>query len=190
MERHGSEGVKSEGKRAKRETGRGINKRFWHVKKLEEELSQVRCQTIKDFSDVYHYYTCKELGPMRAAIRRLACNCQACDKMIQKPWANGIAAEDQERFNDPEDCYFNSLFEHENKWHVVELVEKKDTDKEDIDKERKVTITHVTTSLASSVEVGNIGAFGFEKDNQQPTEEECYLVEFNGKSYLEQQTGT
>ena len=98
-----------------------------HVRKLEDKLSDVKCQTIKDFSDtstfsdMYHYYTCKELGPMRAAIRRLACNCEACDQTIQKPWVNGIAAQDQERFKDSEDCYFQSIFGNENKWHIVDL---------------------------------------------------------------------
>ena len=50
LERHGSEGVKSEGKRAKRESERGINKNFWHVRNLEDNQSDVRCKTIKDLS--------------------------------------------------------------------------------------------------------------------------------------------
>ena len=141
---------------------------------------------------MYHYYTCKELGPMRAAIRRLACNCEACDQTIQKPWVNGIAAQDQERFKDSEDCYFQSIFENENKWHIVDLVEKSADDELDVIEIREDTLRHMTTSLASSVEVGNIGAFGFEKvgkKNNDEKEEEYYLVEFIGKPYLEQQTG-
>ena len=166
------------------------------MRKPYNKLSDVRCQTIKDFSDtsnfsdMYHYYSCKALGARRAAIRRIACNCEACDQIIQKPWANGIAAKDQERFKDSEDCYFKSISENENKWPIVDLAEKSNTDEEDIDEIREVTLTHMATSLASSVEVGNIGAFGFEKDDQETTEEDYYLVEFIGKPYLEQQTGT
>ena len=91
LERNGAEGVKSEGKRAKRERERGINKRLWHVRGLREELSDVKCATIKNFSktcnfsDMYHYHTCYELGPSTAALRRFPCNCQACDEVITKP---------------------------------------------------------------------------------------------------------
>ena len=81
LERYaGSEGVTSEGQRAKRESQRGIKNRYWHVRELEEKLSDVKCATIKDFSDtctfsdMYHYYTCKELGPSKAAMRRFPCN--------------------------------------------------------------------------------------------------------------------
>ena len=45
-----SEGLKSEGKSAKRERERGINKRHWHVRDPKEELSNVRRATIKDFA--------------------------------------------------------------------------------------------------------------------------------------------
>ena len=64
----GGEGVKSEGKRAKRESDRGINKRHWHVRELEQKLSNVKCETIECFSDtclfsdMCHHCTCPELG--------------------------------------------------------------------------------------------------------------------------------
>ena len=132
------EGVKSEGKRAKRESERGINKRYWHVRELEHPLSNVKCETIEDFSDtcvfsdMYHYYTCPELGVRKAAVRRLACNCTACDEMITKPWTHGIIPEQQERFKDPGNCKFKSLFGNENRWHIVDLLEKNATDKEEV----------------------------------------------------------
>ena len=34
------------GKNAKREKGRGIERRHWHVRGLMEQLSDVRCKTI------------------------------------------------------------------------------------------------------------------------------------------------
>ena len=73
----GAEGVKSESKSAKRERERGINKRHLHVRDLTEELSNVKCATIKDspdnsceLSDIQHCCTCSELGPGKAALRR------------------------------------------------------------------------------------------------------------------------
>ena len=53
-----------------------------------------------------------------------------------------------------------------------------DTDKEDVDEESKDVLTHVTNSLSASVEIGNIRAFGFQKDKANDLEEEYYLVEF------------
>ena len=101
LERNGGEEVKSEGKRAKRESERVINKRYWHVRNITDKLSDVNCNTIKDFldsctfSDMYHYYTCPDLGPRKAALRRLACNYEACDEQITMTWAMGLDAEDQ-----------------------------------------------------------------------------------------------
>ena len=152
---------------------------------LREELSDVKCATIKNFSktcnfsDMYHYHTCHELGPSTAALRRFPCNCQACDEVITKPWVPGIKDPAlQPRFKDAEGCYFKPLLEDENKWHFVELKEKSGTDKEDVEEERQVVLKHVTTSIGRSIEVGNIGAYAFEKDMQ--SEEDYYLVEFIG----------
>merc|ERR1739836_149042 len=85
LESKGAEGVKSEGKSAKRERERGINRRHWHVRDLTEELSNVKCETIKrfsddscKFSDICHHCACPELGPRMAALRRFPCNCTAC----------------------------------------------------------------------------------------------------------------
>ena len=46
LEGKGAEGVKSMGKSAKREQGRGIERRHWHVRGLLEQLSDVRCKTV------------------------------------------------------------------------------------------------------------------------------------------------
>ena len=195
LERNGSEGVKSEGKRDKREGSRGIKNRYWHLR--EEDLVQVKCATIKDFSktcnfsDIYHYYTCRELGPNKAALRRFPCNCEACNEIITKPWVYGVKAEKQERFADPEDCYFKPLLEDYNQWHFVEL-NTKGEDEEGVDKEREIVPRHVTTSLSASVEIYNIGALAFQKDkkSEEETEEEYYLVEYIGRPYTSQDEST
>ena len=46
LESDGSEGVKSVVKREKRERQRGINNRFWHVRKLDDELVNIKCARI------------------------------------------------------------------------------------------------------------------------------------------------
>ena len=44
---------------------------------------------------MYHYYTCPDLDPRKADLRRLAGNCEACDEQITMTWAMGLDAEDQ-----------------------------------------------------------------------------------------------
>ena len=46
LEMDGSGGVKSEVKREKWERERGINKRHWHVRKLDEEFVSIKCDSI------------------------------------------------------------------------------------------------------------------------------------------------
>ena len=48
------------------------------------------------FKDMYHYYTCPELGINKAALRREPCNCTACDKTVRKPWVPERAIEDKQ----------------------------------------------------------------------------------------------
>ena len=58
LERNGGEGVKSEGLRSKRESDRVINKRYWYVIKITDKLSDVKCNTIKDFQIAAHFLIC------------------------------------------------------------------------------------------------------------------------------------
>ena len=68
LEIDGGEGMKSVVKSEKRERERGIKNRYWHLREEFEKLSEIRCSTIKieeegvSFKDMYHYYTCPELG--------------------------------------------------------------------------------------------------------------------------------
>jgi len=188
LENEGSEGVKSEGKRAKRESERGISNRYWHVRKIEDKLNNVRCETIKNFSktctfmDMYHYYTCPELKIGFAALRRHPCNCTACDETIRTPWDNSKAAKDQGRFVTPEGCYFRTVFGDHNCWYIVEVKPGADTDEEDLTDIFKDVLHHVTSAVAASVELGNIGAIATDDESSDG----YYLVEFTGVPYTEQ----
>ena len=70
---------------------------------------------------------------------------------------------DQPRFVNAESCHFRSLFGDENKRNFVELQERAASDPEEVDEEREVVLRHVTTSVARSIEIGNVGAHAFDK---------------------------
>ena len=77
--------------------------------------------------------------------------------MITKPWDNGIVTAKQERISDPMHCYFKPLIEDDNEWYFVDLKERKETDKEDMEENRKDVLEHVTNYVSATVEIGNIG---------------------------------
>ena len=196
LEGKGAEGVKSMGKSAKREKGRGIERRHWHVRGLLEQLSDVRCKTVGvekfpegcSFSDMFHHHVCPELGPNRAALRRCPCNCMSCDEVITRSWMNGVKdPANQPRFENSDGCHFRSLFDDENKWHIVELQERATSDAEGVDEEREVVLRHVTTSVARNIEIGNMGAGAFDEGEGESGEEQCHLVEFASLPWTDQE---
>ena len=171
----GSEGVKSEVKREKRERERGINGRFWHVRSLEDKVLKIKCGKVNHpkfekkfctFADHYHYYTCPELGVGKAALRRQPCNCTACDRTIRKPWEEDKEPEDQSRFVNPEDCFWRDVFGNHNDWHIVDIHQVGKDEKEiEMDEAEALhdILHHVGSAVAESVDVGKIGAEGSSK---------------------------
>ena len=140
------------------------------------------------FSDMHQHHVCPELGVNRAALRRHPCNCKSCDETISRSWMHGVKDHaDQPRFMNPVGCQFRSLFDDENKWHIVELQERAASDPEEVDEEREVVLRHVTTSVARSIKIGNVGAHAFDKDKGERGEEEYYLVEFASLPFTDQE---
>ena len=185
LEREGGQGVKSAGlKYEKREANRGINQRYWHVREIDEKLYQPRCVTIKipedgvSFTDMYHYYCCSEFGnkKWRAALRRVPCNCPACDETIRLPWIDGMPANDQPRFKNPDDCYLKPVLGDSNKWYIVDLELSDKGVPEDAELAYRQVLQHVTSSIAESVEVGQIGAVAC--DDTHGSSNGYYLIRF------------
>ena len=167
------------------------------MRDLTEELSNVKCVTIKDFSDdckvsdICHCCTCPELGPGKAALRRFPCSCEGCDDAITQSWVNGIKeAAKQLPLQNASDCFFKPLLEDKNKWHFVDLHERVGSDEDEVDEERQLVLRHVTTSVARSIEMGKIGAFAFEQREGESNEEGHHLIEFTGLPRTEQGEGT
>lgn len=194
LELEGGEGVKSVVKRQKRELNRGVDNRYWHVRPVTETLEPMKCCTIQipnpnlSFKDMYHYYTCKAMGVGVAALRQIPCSCTACDEKIRLPWVDGMDASKQPRFGNVTDCYLNSILEDSNGWYIVDLVMKnpEDGDEEDIDEAHQEVLYHVTTAVAQTVVVGEIGAVA---TDDEEAADGYYLVQFTGLPYTDQAPG-
>ena len=66
-------------------------------------------------------------------MKRFSCDCEACDDIITKPWDYSVRAGKQELFADLIDSYFKPLLEDDNTWHFIDLKERNETDKEDVE---------------------------------------------------------
>ena len=97
-----------------------------------------------------------------------------------------MKAEDQPRFKNSDDCYFKSIMEESNCWYIVHLVERNDTDQDDIDEENEEILNHITSYLAQTIEIGGYGAVATADEDSL---EGYYLVEFLGLPYTDQETG-
>ena len=194
LEQDGGEGVKSVVKREKREKDRGINKRYWHLRAMEEKLSDARCHTIQipekgvNFSDMHHYYCCPQLGPGRAALRRVPCYCQACNSKLKLPWINGKDYYEQERFQFVDDCYFASILGDVNKWYIVDIKQSElKSTKDDFDEVHAVVLDHITSKIVADVKIGETGAIGVDANELCPLGYE--LVKFTSLPYTDQKSG-
>ena len=135
LEIEGSEGVKSEGKRDKRELNRGFSNRYWHVRPASEKLFNHKCATI-------------QIPNLNLSFKDMFCNCNACDEKIRLPWDSSVVeAKDHPRFGKVHDCYFNSILEDSNCWYIVKL-ELKAGEEEDVDEAHQEVLHHVTTDIA------------------------------------------
>ena len=193
-----STGIKYESMQRNKE----INQRYWHVRGIDEELSKIRCSTVKmpekgvTFKDMYHYYACPDLGAnemkMKVALRRIPCSCQACDEMIRKPWVHGKPANEQPRFQDVMDCYLRPILEDSNRWYIVDLMRLKPTDEEEAEEmeesEEKLNrgvLHNMTVYMGSKVKVGEVGAVACGNDRKE-AKEGYYLVRFTSLPYPDQ----
>ena len=136
---------------------------------------------------MYHYYTCRELGVGKVALRQIPCNCNACDEIIRLPWDDGISAEMQNRFQTVEHCFFRSILGDANRWHVVKIKESAAGDAEEADETRYDVLQHVTAAVGKSIVVNEIGAIS---TGDEDATDGYYLVEFTGEPYTDQNDGS
>ena len=87
----------------------------WVVRGEGEEVPLGGCGTIRVSrggsppQGSYHYYTCPQLGPNKAALRRHPCGCDACHKRLGLEWAPGESIGGQPRPKANSGCWYYSL---------------------------------------------------------------------------------
>ena len=125
------------------------------------------------------------LGIGMAALTRQPCNCAASDETIRKPWDPDQEPEQQQRFENPEDCFWRSVYgEHHNDWYIVKIKSVGKDDKAietDIAEARHDILHHVASAISETVEKEKIGAVSTSEYEHAPNA--YYLVEFIDTPY-------
>ena len=110
---------------------------------------------------------------------------QPCDETTRKPWDPYQEPEQQQCFENPEDCFWRSVYgEHHNDWYFVKIKPVGKDDKAietDIAEARHDILHHVASAIAESVKVGKIGAVSTSRCKLAPNG--CHLVEFIGRPH-------
>lgn len=186
---------KIEKKTKVKKEGRTINERFWHVRKKDVHLNMSKYETIKlkekgtTFNDMYHFYTCKELGKGVVAMRRVPCYCKYCNLQLKKPWVNGVRREKQDRFKTIDNFFLSSIVGDENKWRIVDITEtKSESVEEDEDQIRFDSLQSQTIAISQKIKKGNFGAVNTCDPN---TQHGYWIVKFTDDNvYTDQTTGS
>jgi hypothetical protein len=116
------QGVKSQGKYAKREAIAVMTQRHYHVQQQEDVLfggmkmelhglDSVRGQTHNGLMAHYNIRADPKLGVGRVALRRVPCGCKQCMLQLLEPWTPGLAADKQPRYAPSLNCHWWPLFE-------------------------------------------------------------------------------
>eukprot|EP00966_Prymnesium_polylepis_P105434 2441600-Prymnesium_polylepis.1 len=169
-------GVKSEGgKRQKREAAAKTQERHYHVqdpagvKYTKTSREAVGFEKGEHNGLLAHYslHVSKELGPGKAALRRIPCACVACLEQIELKWERGVEPSQQPRFASSKKCQWWSIFAPRelqsdgswkmlegaglNDWKIISLEEKKGSDPEQAEEALAEALAGITEIMAARI---------------------------------------
>ena len=121
-------------------------------------------------------------GKFQAAMRRVVCNCEACDTTIRLPWVPGMPGQDQPRFENPAACVLRPVMGETNKWYIVDVVPSDQGSPEDAIEVYQDVLIHIASAIAKDVKVGQVGAVATPKDKDQAPDG-YYLMKFTSLPY-------
>ena len=170
---------------------------YW-VRGGAEELSGIKCKPTKlpkgqKIRDQYHIYCCPELCLGRVALRKIPCNCIACNNQMKKKWIHKMPAEQQPRFQLAKDCKYSKVLGESNKWLIVELEQRDANDtnyfpyqKEEGNLIKQQIRNHITLKVVDEIEEGYIGAVVTSDDSADGG---YYLIKWTGTPFTDQESG-
>ena len=141
--------------------------------------------------EFYQIHCHKGLGTDTVAMRRIPCHCDACRKVLRKPWIHSVSPKDQPRFQDVPGCELKPILGNFNSWEFVQFHPRKKGEpnyEEYMDEEAKLvledTLDYVTSVVASEVEIRMVGAVVID----DPNIDGYYLVQWTETPFTCQET--
>jgi len=130
-----------------------------------------------------------DLGPMKVAVRRVACACKGCSDRLERPWVMDVNLHpsDQPRYKGHcTECDLWPIFGGLNDWRIVSLVPKQINNDTALDDAREEALCLLGRRLATRIRKGHYGAVFVDDDEDYdyyPVEwlDDPYEVEEDGK---------
>ena len=181
----------------KRENSKVMEERFYHVRREEHNvLEYVHMKTVGFSKNIegekynglmscYHLHVDKDLGPMKAAVRRIPCNCHTCYNRLQTKWVANLAPKDQPRFQRNVECKYNSVFQEYNDWTLVDLMLKHPNKTNDPEELHKDVLMGIQNVIADNIHIGNFGVY---LTYSQATGNHYEIVKWKSKPYTKQES--
>ena len=120
-------GIKSEGMRAKRE-GKALVERNTYESYTMDDVPPIPNYKITfakgRFNGLRAYYNIRtdpDLGLGFAALRRVACGCNACKEQLGRPWLPCVDMYEQPRYSANDGCVLWRSYEGANDWKIFQL---------------------------------------------------------------------
>lgn len=168
------EGVKSEGKYAKREAAAQMRERHYHVcseseatfSNLKMLVKGLKKGTKNGLLSMYNIRADPSLGLGKVAVRRIPCACDNCIYQLKKPLS--------ERYSNSSNCHWYPIYEGLNDWQIVSIHSETEPSEEEIVEVNHVVLDSMTRNIISEIKPTNVGAFS----TDDPDADGYYLVEF------------
>jgi len=181
-----SSGVKGAGpKHAKREEAAKVKSRSYHVHKNEDVKHRGLKKAATGFEKGPHngvmgHYNIRAdpaLGAGCVAVRRIPCACSGCRRQLKQDWVPTLPFQEQPRYKATTDCSMHDVFQGENDWKLITLVDAKDSDVDLNDEVHELVLEGITDRLETRVAVGGYGAVS----TDDPESDGYYMLQWDSE---------
>lgn len=116
----------------------------------------------------YHFYADPNLDMGQIAACRIPCLCRACLDQLSLPWSKDVPESkpiQQPKFKTPEQCELQNIFGDTNNWKIINLVEGKVVDKEEVKELYEMILDEHEAEITDAIIVDDFAAVEYDADD-------------------------
>jgi hypothetical protein len=159
-------GIKSEGMRAKRE-GKALVERNTYESYTMDDVPPIPNFKIVfpkgKFNGLRAYYNIRtdpDLGLGFAALRRVACGCNACKEQLGMPWLPRVNKYEQPRYVANNRCILWQSYEGANDWKIFQLEPVNEEEETGARDSIRCVLNALEARMSLTIQEGEVGAVG------------------------------